>query len=81
MTYPPSDNHLPNPSLAPATFSVIGCVAGLVSVVGFKFIQPYLESRLGLHDTCGVHNLHGMPRWVIPLHILYNIAKLTYLYD
>ena len=51
-----------NLTLAPATVSLIGCVAGLVSVVGFKFIQPFLESRLGRHDTCGIHNLHGMPR-------------------
>ena len=24
-------------------------------------LQPYLNKRLKIHDTCGVHNLHGMP--------------------
>jgi ammonium transporter Rh len=39
----------------------IGLLAGAVSVIGYVFIQPALEKRFKIVDTCGVHNLHGMP--------------------
>lgn len=40
---------------------MIGTAAGLLSTVGYHRIQPYLQERFGLHDTCGIHNLHAMP--------------------
>jgi ammonium transporter Rh len=39
---------------------LIGVMAGLLSTVGFNIIGPFLERKINMHDTCGVHNLHGM---------------------
>jgi len=52
-----------NANLELASFSaiMIGIAAGLVSCFGFNYVQPWLEEKLDLHDTCGIHNLHAMP--------------------
>jgi ammonium transporter Rh len=39
----------------------IGFLAGCISALGFLYVGPYLKNKINLHDTCGVHNLHGMP--------------------
>jgi len=46
--------------LSPTGAVGVGCLAGLISSIGFIKLQPALEDK-GLHDSCGVHNLHGMP--------------------
>ncbi|KAJ8922789.1 hypothetical protein NQ315_007824 [Exocentrus adspersus] len=50
-----------NLMLQPYGAVIIGIISGVVSVVGYSRITPYLEKRWSLQDTCGVHNLHGLP--------------------
>ncbi|NQU42803.1 ammonium transporter [bacterium] len=60
--------------VAPTIAFGIGLLAGAVCVLGYVFVQPALDARLKVVDTCGVHNLHGMPGllgglivlWVVP---------------
>lgn len=47
--------------LTPFGALAAGCLAGAISTLGYKFFTPVLESKLKIQDTCGVHNLHGMP--------------------
>jgi len=47
--------------ISPAGALAIGSLAGIVSTLGYCWLQPALDKRVGLHDTCGIHNLHGMP--------------------
>jgi ammonium transporter Rh len=47
--------------VSPAGAFGIGLLAGTVCVVGYAIIQPRVDGALKVVDTCGVHNLHGMP--------------------
>merc|ERR1711936_1443139 len=40
---------------------LVGTIAGTISVYGFDEITPAINKYFKIHDTCGVHNLHGMP--------------------
>ncbi|KAM6085964.1 ammonium transporter Rh type A [Theristicus caerulescens] len=48
-------------SITPFAAMCIGSIAGIISVLGFHFLTPLLASKLNIQDTCGVHNLHGLP--------------------
>ena len=39
----------------------IGVVAGALCVFGYAVVQARIKKVFGIVDTCGVHNLHGMP--------------------
>jgi len=46
---------------SPGMSIIIGVLAGALSTIGYSFIAPRVEKFLNGVDTCGVHNLHGMP--------------------
>ena len=46
--------------IGPLGAIAIGTLSGILSVVGYEIITPFLK-KLKLHDTCGVNNLHGLP--------------------
>jgi ammonium transporter Rh len=45
----------------PAVALAIGLIAGTISTLGFHYLTPLLERKINLYDTCGIHNLHGIP--------------------
>lgn len=48
-------------NIGPGAAIITGALAGTVSVYGYVYSTPYLESKYGIYDTCGVANLHGYP--------------------
>ncbi|XP_006198521.2 ammonium transporter Rh type C [Vicugna pacos] len=47
--------------LMPYGALIVGFICGIISTLGFVYLTPFLESHLGIQDTCGIHNLHGIP--------------------
>uniref|UniRef100_A0A1A9VAL3 Ammonium transporter AmtB-like domain-containing protein n=1 Tax=Glossina austeni TaxID=7395 RepID=A0A1A9VAL3_GLOAU len=63
---------------------LIGILAGSLSVIGYRYVTPAMAAKLRLHDTCGVHNLHGMPGIIAGLGSIvyaYLATKEDYKYD
>ncbi|XP_063304962.1 ammonium transporter Rh type C isoform X1 [Pelobates fuscus] len=47
--------------LTPYGSLIVGFICGIVSTLGFKYLTPILASKMRIQDTCGIHNLHGIP--------------------
>lgn len=45
----------------PGVAMMIGFTTGIVSSFCFMNLTPKLLKCIGLYDTCGIHNLHGIP--------------------
>ena len=50
-------------NMTPGGALVLEVLAGSTSVFGYVHGSPFLEQGkvFGIYDTCGVHNLHGIP--------------------
>jgi ammonium transporter Rh len=60
------------------TALLIGVLAGALCVFGYAVVQARLQKLLNIMDTCGVHNLHGMPGLlggVVAAFVVPGIAK------
>ncbi|NIA09874.1 MAG: ammonium transporter [Nitrospiraceae bacterium] len=55
----------------------IGVLAGLLSTFGFAVIQPRLQRKLAMVDTCGVSNLHGFPGLMGGLAALFVVTGIS----
>lgn len=45
----------------PGLSILIGFTTGIISTLSFYNLTPKLLKCIGLYDTCGIHNLHGIP--------------------
>ena len=62
---------------APLAF-VIGVIAGALCVFGYAVVQARILKIFKIVDTCGVHNLHGMPGLlggIVAIFVIPGIAK------
>ena len=56
----------------------IGAIAGALCVFGYAVAQAQIKKIFNIVDTCGVHNLHGMPGLlggVVAIFVIPGIAK------
>ena len=73
-----------NLKITPGIAFLVGMIAATISTFGFSRLQSVLEGKFGLHDSCGVHNLHGLPAIlgsiVVSVAVLYPTTKGDVIY-
>eukprot|EP01114_Cavostelium_apophysatum_P008484 TRINITY_DN2100_c0_g1_i3.p1 TRINITY_DN2100_c0_g1~~TRINITY_DN2100_c0_g1_i3.p1 ORF type:complete len:515 (+),score=113.67 TRINITY_DN2100_c0_g1_i3:165-1709(+) len=47
--------------VTPVGAIICGFVVGIISVLGYKYLTPFLSRKFNIQDICGINNLHGMP--------------------
>ncbi|XP_070618131.1 ammonium transporter Rh type C [Erythrolamprus reginae] len=47
--------------LTPYGALIVGFLCGIVTTIGYVYITPFIDAKLHIQDTCGIHNLHAMP--------------------
>lgn len=45
----------------PGASLIVGAFGGVISSFSFSYLQDFLKEKMGIHDTAGIHNLHGIP--------------------
>ncbi|KAI0242301.1 Ammonium transporter Rh type B [Lamellibrachia satsuma] len=50
-----------NMMIQPWGAMLIGGLAGAVSTLSLAYVEPFINYKFKIHDTCGVHSLHGIP--------------------
>lgn len=66
----------------PGIALLIGALAGLISGFGITHLHPWLQKKMYLHDTCGVHFIHGVPgliAWLLSIIVTGSLNKSNYL--
>ncbi|RLN61626.1 hypothetical protein BBJ28_00013940 [Nothophytophthora sp. Chile5] len=64
-------------AISPAVAITTGLIAGILSVLGYRFLSPRLERVLHVSDSAGIFNLHGMSGIIGGLTCALNTAVIS----
>lgn len=64
--------------VGPGFAMIAGGCAGVISALGFLYLNSWCKNKFNLHDTCGVHFLFGIPGTLGGFTSAIVIASATY---